>query len=623
MFNSIDYTNVSVEATDTAALTITSPARAVAASSSVATLAITNSKGNIFYIPYIQTSSTLPISATVGSSYVPAGGGVEFLLTNASTSRQQSQYVLNNNTSTYTALFTGLAKGTYTLDAYVVNADKIIQTGPADSDEATDIGIGDIITVVGDSIAAGYPVNYGLLSNWVQTSSSSSIPISLDGRNYPQEDYLNAQYEAGFLPELNNLLSAYDGYPVFLMNEGVSGYQASTYDSYMTSTQWVNRETALHPDKWLIELGDNDANAGVTSSTFGANMQTIVSNLENSYGASPSSIYMAKSVYPQSSSTAVALAQSYLPKIDALVANDHLSAGPNFFSYFEAYPDLYGSSGHPNATGYAEMADLWSLPFMSPQNVQTFQPADAATLEWGGLSGYNSQINGYKISYGTSSGNYTTTIDERNVTSATILGLTSGQTYYFIVFGYYSDPTSTTVNPTADSQEVSVLVTPPGPVIDVAAGYNTPPVNTVPVVRPSTPSEILSSTTTATQTLSVVPSIASSSLVDELNALGAKLTALKNAYVAALSIPSTTSRFAFWRNLSLWSQGSDVSALQRLLIREDDGPAAQELAANGATGLFGHLTLNALIEFQRKADIQPASGFFGPLTRSFINSILK
>ena len=67
------------------------------------------------------------------------------------------------------------------------------------------------------------------------------------------------------------------------MNEGSSGITASGYNSLMQQTQWTTRETALVPDKWLIHLGVNDADQGVTASAYKTNMQTIINNLINSY----------------------------------------------------------------------------------------------------------------------------------------------------------------------------------------------------------------------------------------------------------------------------------------------------------------------------------------------------
>ena len=55
----------------------------------------------------------------------------------------------------------------------------------------------------------------------------------------------------------------------------------------------------------------------------------------------------------------------------------------------------------------------------------------------------------------------------------------------------------------------------------------------------------------------------------------------------------------------------------------DNGPAAQKLKAHGATTTFGILTYHALVEFQRKAGIVPASGYFGPKTNAYVNAAAK
>ena len=79
---------------------------------------------------------------------------------------------------------------------------------------------------------------------------------------------------------------------------------------------------------------------------------------------------------------------------------------------------------------------------------------------------------------------------------------------------------------------------------------------------------------------------------------------------------------AFSRDLTLGSQGTDVSSLQAFLIAEDTGPAADALLAAGATGYFGPITQRALAEYQTKVGISPTSGYFGPLTRAHILSII-
>jgi peptidoglycan hydrolase-like protein with peptidoglycan-binding domain len=67
--------------------------------------------------------------------------------------------------------------------------------------------------------------------------------------------------------------------------------------------------------------------------------------------------------------------------------------------------------------------------------------------------------------------------------------------------------------------------------------------------------------------------------------------------------------------------GNDVQELQQVLISQDSGPAAEKLKAHGTTTYFGSLTKAALIEFQKEAGIKPASGFFGPVTRAYVNNL--
>jgi hypothetical protein len=662
------------------ALMIVSPARAVSASSTVATLAITNTAGKTFYIPYIQTSSTLSISASAVSSSVPAGGGVEFVL-NQGLSGQQTLYALGGGSS-YNVNFTNLAKGTYTLDAYIVNASKVVQAGY--HDQETDIGIGDIITAIGDSITAGFPYWYSPVYDWVSAGAAGD-PISSDGRNYPQYDPNSGDYHPGYLVELNNLLSTYYGYPVFIMNEGYSGITSGGYDSFMMTTQWQNRETALAPDKWLIHLGVNDANQSVATSTYAANMQTIINNLITSYSASSSEIFIADPSYIQPSGSAVE--QSYLPVVSNLIAQNNLSKGPNFYSYFEPYySTLYVDKFHPNPTGYIEMGELWSLSLMSPQNIQVSQNAGTAMLSWSDLSAYHSQINGYTVAYGTNIGNYATTLDVGNVTKTNITGLASGETYYFTVSGYYNDSTSTTVNQTAYSSPVSLAMQNSGTSVASFSGgsssydisidgdastttssnvtlslYGTqaytmelsktssfasstwiPYVTSLPWTLASSTGEqtvyvqyrsvsgniignahasidLTNASTSASTSATSTADMSISQLQTLLASLEAQLQTLEAQ--AGTQTSSTSSSYVFTRDLELGMTGADVKQLQLFLIAQNSGSAAQTLKAHGATTNFGSLTKAALAEFQKKAGITPAAGYFGERTRGYIGSL--
>jgi hypothetical protein len=72
-------------------------------------------------------------------------------------------------------------------------------------------------------------------------------------------------------------------------------------------------------------------------------------------------------------------------------------------------------------------------------------------------------------------------------------------------------------------------------------------------------------------------------------------------------------------NLRIGAKGEEVKKLQQFLIEQKSGELAELLATYGPTGTFGKLTFSALVEYQKKAGINPASGYCGPVTRSFIN----
>ena len=62
------------------------------------------------------------------------------------------------------------------------------------------------------------------------------------------------------------------------------------------------------------------------------------------------------------------------------------------------------------------------------------QPAQSLTLAWNPST--DSTVTGYRLHYGTASGNYVNTLDVSNTTRATLSNLTAGNTYYFVVTAY-------------------------------------------------------------------------------------------------------------------------------------------------------------------------------------------
>jgi len=81
--------------------------------------------------------------------------------------------------------------------------------------------------------------------------------------------------------------------------------------------------------------------------------------------------------------------------------------------------------------------------------------AASANLAWDAST--SSGVGGYKVSYGTSSGNYATTIDAGNKTTYAVSGLQEGAKYYFAVKAY--DSTKTTESVYSNETNLTVPVT--------------------------------------------------------------------------------------------------------------------------------------------------------------------
>ncbi len=95
-------------------------------------------------------------------------------------------------------------------------------------------------------------------------------------------------------------------------------------------------------------------------------------------------------------------------------------------------------------------------------------------------------------------------------------------------------------------------------------------------------------------------------LQDQINALLAQIGSLQGG--------SSTSCYSFTRDLTVGSQGADVTALQNYL-------AAKGYFNVAATGYFGAITAQAVASWQSAAGIMPAAGYFGAISRAKYNSM--
>ena len=102
---------------------------------------------------------------------------------------------------------------------------------------------------------------------------------------------------------------------------------------------------------------------------------------------------------------------------------------------------------------------------------------------------------------------------------------------------------------------------------------------------------------------------------------GSSVSSLSSSTPASLP-PATANAIIFTRDLTLNAQGTDVYALQRFLNARGHTISRTGAGSPGnESSIFGSLTRQALIRFQTSVGITPATGYFGPLTRAFINKL--
>jgi len=132
---------------------------------------------------------------------------------------------------------------------------------------------------------------------------------------------------------------------------------------------------------------------------------------------------------------------------------------------------------------------------------------------------------------------------------------------------------------------------------------------------------LITSSTTASTSLATGTTPASTTVATSSTSLLAALLDLVRE-VRSLSLQMFFTANAD-RNLTVNSEGDDVWAFQVYLITNNiltpTGPVASKLT--NPTGYFGNLTENALAEYQAQAGIAPASGFLGPKTRAYLQSL--
>lgn len=97
---------------------------------------------------------------------------------------------------------------------------------------------------------------------------------------------------------------------------------------------------------------------------------------------------------------------------------------------------------------------------------------------------------------------------------------------------------------------------------------------------------------------------------------------VKNTVKEVKEVPVIVKKYNFTKNLKVGVTDNQVKELQRFLNNNGFIISVSGAGSIGKeTSYFGVATKAALIKFQKANSINPSSGYFGPLTRSFINSV--
>ncbi len=178
-----------------------------------------------------------------------------------------------------------------------------------------------------------------------------------------------------------------------------------------------------------------------------------------------------------------------------------------------------------------------------------------------------------------------------------------------------------TLTAPSGASQTTVTVTPSATGCDSAGGAGGGGAAPTPT---STSTSTTATTTTATSPTVTVTTPASNEasvraqLQAQLNALMAQLNALMgkpNANAQA----NASANASFNRDLQVGSTGEDVMALQVWLNAKGYMVAESGAGSLGnETMKFGKATKAALMKYQKAVGISPASGYFGPKTRAYI-----
>lgn len=337
-------------------------------------------------IPWIQTSPTINVS--IVSDQAPYG---VLVVLDANTIRQKSQIL----TSTpYRTNFNNVEKGIHKINAYILGPNGDVLNTPQTSDMIENVGVGDIITILGDSTSAGATGNIHV---GTVTNCQEAFYKTTDCRTYEQMDGIGGGSLSGFMIELAQKLSDSLSYPVFIMNEAWSSSNTNhLLQEIFPQSQFQNRLKDLKPNIWLLNLGVNDLRCEINSvgfcqngiwtvNAYASRLENIIGFLKNNFQAENTQIYLARFSY-DTEQELINRSLPYLNVIPDIVNNNPgMHHGPDLWNYFKINGNgLMSDVVHPNNAGYSVIANLWFqtlLPNLLPTTTQTPTPTNSCPIK--------------------------------------------------------------------------------------------------------------------------------------------------------------------------------------------------------------------------------------------------
>ena len=264
----------------------------------------------------------------------PIGGNVEFSLYNINEDSETIEPAMYDSV-VYFADFFNLPAGEY--DVMVILRDSNGKEVSHDINSMVGVG-GDYIVTVGDSITNGIG-DYDPFNN-----------DSADGRIVARQ---------GFQAPLADQLTETTNLPQIVFNEGIGG------DTAFDLATRIDSILERHPgaNKVLLMIGTNDANRGVTPTTFRNQVLETVAKINGRqvWIAKPMPTFINDEPISWTlDTTRNNRIQQYNLEINQIAANDpNTYLGPDFYSLFYNRTELYSGYLHPNDFGYHVMADEW------------------------------------------------------------------------------------------------------------------------------------------------------------------------------------------------------------------------------------------------------------------------